>query len=175
MVLQRLFGLALLPYCGWLIGGYEFHLIDYVNLAVHEAGHVIFAPLGMSWHMAGGTLLQLLAPLAFVVSFLRRGRRFDAAVCGVWFAESLMYTAEYLGDARLMALPRVGGELHDWNWILAHWGLVPRCEDIASVLHGAAGVLALACVLAAGALAMRPRADDVRQPPAGCSADDALQ
>lgn len=154
MVIQRLFALALLPYCGWLIGAYEFHLIDNVNLAVHEAGHVIFAPLGMGWHMAGGTLLQLLAPLVFVCSFLRRGRRFDAAVCGLWFAESLMYTAEYLGDAYRMALPRVGGDLHDWNWILSHWGLVAQCEQIASVVQVLAGALALASVLAAGALSL---------------------
>ena len=154
-MLRLLSVVALLPYCAWLIGAYRFHFPDHVNLAVHEAGHLLFRPLGMVAHMAGGTLLQLLAPLAFVASFLCRGRRFDAAVCGLWFAESLMYTATYLGDAYLMALPRVGGELHDWNWLLSRWGLVHEAPAIGLGVHALAGVLAAGCVLAAGAVALR--------------------
>lgn len=145
-----LFLLALLPYCGWLVGAYEYHFPDHVNLAIHEAGHLLFRPFGMTLHMLGGTLLQLLVPLVFAASFALRRRRFDAAVCVFWFAESLMYTAAYLGDAYLMQLPRVGGELHDWNWMLSRLDLVRSCGTIATVVHVIASALAIGSLLAAG-------------------------
>lgn len=37
--------IALLPYSIWLIFAYEYHFIDGVNLAFHEAGHLLFIPL----------------------------------------------------------------------------------------------------------------------------------
>jgi len=158
IVLRLLLLAALLPYAVWLVGSYEYHLLDNVNLAVHEAGHVVFTPLGRTMHMVGGTLLQLLAPLAFVAHFLWKGRRFDAAVCGVWFAESLMYTAAYCGDAYLMQLPLVGGEIHDWNWMLSRLDLVRSAPAIAGGLH------ALACVVLVGALAAAARVTFAERP-----------
>ena len=151
MALPRLLLLlGLLPYCAWLVGAYEFHLVDQVNLAVHETGHLLFTPFGQMMHMLGGTILQLAAPLVFAGHFLVRGRRFDAAVCVLWFAESLMYTAVYLGDAYLMQLPRVGGDIHDWNWLLGRVGWLQACEEIALGLHVLASVLAVGSVLVAG-------------------------
>lgn len=135
MLLRLLLLLALLPYGAWLVTSYEYHLLDDVNLAIHEAGHLLFTPFGQTAHMLGGTLLQLGVPVVFAASFAWSGRRFDAALTGLWVAESLMYTAAYVGDAYLMRLPRVGGELHDWNWLLSRVGLVPSCEEIALGLH----------------------------------------
>lgn len=146
MVFRVLALIALLPYALWLALAYEYHALDHVNLAVHEAGHVLFTPFGMTWHFLGGTLLQLGMPLVFVLAFTAKRRPFDAAVCGVWFAESLMYTAWYLRDAYLMELPLVGGERHDWNWLLSRWGLVTHCETIATVLHTVATCLVLGAV-----------------------------
>jgi len=130
----------------WLALAYRFHALDHVNLAVHEAGHVLFTPFGQTAHFLGGTLLQLGAPLAFVLAFTVKRRPFDAAVCGLWFAESLMYTAWYVADAYLMQLPLAGGERHDWNWLLSRWGVVRECEALATVLHTTATVLALGAV-----------------------------
>jgi len=54
MTTLRLLYLALLlPYCGWLVGAYEYHLLDNVNLAIHETGLLLFTPLGQSMHMLG--------------------------------------------------------------------------------------------------------------------------
>jgi hypothetical protein len=146
MVLRVLALLALLPYALWLALSYEYHALDHVNLAIHEAGHVVFMPFGMTMHFLGGTLLQLAMPLAFVLAFTFKRRAFDAAVCVLWFAESLMYTAWYLRDAYLMQLPLVGGERHDWNWLLSRWGVVGHCEAIATGVHTVATVLALGAV-----------------------------
>jgi len=47
------------------------HFIIYnVNLVFHEAGHVIFIPLGRFMTILGGSLLQVLVPLLCTVAFL---------------------------------------------------------------------------------------------------------
>ena len=102
-------------------------------------------------------------PVALVVYFLRRGQRFDAAVCAVWVAESFMYMAEYLGDAQARRLPLVGGHIHDWHWLLTRAGLLEQCELIAAVLHGLACVGAIAATLWA-AYEVRPGQAPVGEP-----------
>src|SRR5262245_23264935 len=99
MLARRILAVALVPYALWLVFAYEYHFLDGVNLAFHEAGHLFLSPFGMVVHVLGGTLLQLAMPLVCAVHFLRQGQRFEPLVCGVWFGESLMYTALYMGDA----------------------------------------------------------------------------
>lgn len=41
-------------------------LTDYVNLAIHEGGHLLFRPFGDLLYFLGGSLTQVLLPLAFV-------------------------------------------------------------------------------------------------------------
>jgi len=147
MQARRILVAGLAVWVAWLVPGYRYHFIDGVNLAFHEAGHLLFGPLGPTLGVLGGTLGQLLVPLACGLDFLRRARRFEAAVCGVWLAESLMYTARYMGDARALALPLVGGHVHDWNWLLARSGLLHRCEALAAALHALASLLAVAALI----------------------------
>ena len=143
MIAKRLLVLALAPYVLWLVFAYEYHFLDGVNLAFHEAGHLFFGLLGRTLHFLGGTLGQLFFPAACIVHFLRRDRPFEAAVCAVWLGESGMYAAEYVADARVQALPLVGGHVHDWNWLLAHAGLLAHCEELARLLHLAASALVI--------------------------------
>ena len=145
-LLRRLAVLALAGYVLWLAFGYRYHFLDGVNLLVHEAGHVLFSPLGETMAVAGGTILQLSFPVAFVYSFWNRGQRFAAAVAGVWAAESLMYTATYLGDARLQELPLIGGHIHDWNYLLGQAGMLESAEALAVGLHIFASLVALSFV-----------------------------
>jgi len=151
MLFRRILAIALIPYAIWLVFSYRYHFIDNVNLLFHEAGHVIFGIFGQTMHFLGGTLGQLFFPAAFAVYFFMKDKRVDAMVCGVWLGESLMYAAEYLGDARAMALPLVGGHIHDWNWLLAKAGLLRQCEEIATAIHVVASLIVVACV----ALAVR--------------------
>ena len=46
---------------------YQWHLIDGVNLVIHEAGHLIFSPFGEFMTIAGGSLFQVIMPALFVV------------------------------------------------------------------------------------------------------------
>jgi hypothetical protein len=153
MAWQKLVVVALVPYVAWLVFAYHWHFLDGVNLLFHEGGHVVLLPFGQTLHMWGGTIGQLFFPAACAVHFWRRGREFEAWICGIWLAESTMYMAAYLADAKAMALPLVGGDVHDWHWILSRVGLVDWCGPIAMVIHGLASLGALGCLGMAGALA----------------------
>jgi hypothetical protein len=117
-----------------------YRLMDGVDLAIHEAGHVFFAPFGEFVGFLGGTLLQLLMPLAFFGHFLYRGDRFSAYVVLWWVAQSLWNVSVYVADARAQALPLVGGGEHDWAYILGRLDLLPHDTAIAGAVR-MAGVL----------------------------------
>jgi hypothetical protein len=96
-------------------------LLDSVNLAFHEAGHPIFGIFGETLGLYGGTLGQLVFPVAVTVSFWRREDLPGAALGAVWFLENGLNIARYMGDARAQELPLVGGGEHDWFNILSRW------------------------------------------------------
>ena len=148
MEFSRFLWVPLAGYVAWLVFAYDFHFLDYVNLAFHEAGHVFLAPFGATLGILGGTVGQLFFPLACMRYFARQGQRSSALVCGVWLAESAMYVAHYMADARDMRLPLVGGEIHDWHWLLGRAGWLGACETLASSLHALAGIFAIAAVAA---------------------------
>ena len=148
MDLSRLKWIPLAVYVAWLVIAYEFHFLDFVNLAFHEAGHIFLSPFGTTLGMLGGTIGQLVFPIACAIHFLRLGQLTSALVCGVWLAESLMYVAHYMADAREMTLPLVGGEIHDWNWLFGRLGWLEASEGLAAAVHVLASLLAVALVFA---------------------------
>ena len=88
-------------------------LLDSVDLAIHETGHLVFGPFGEVIGFAGGTLFQLIVPMAFVVYFFRRGDRHAATVPLWWVAQNCWNISVYVADARTQELPLVGGGEHD--------------------------------------------------------------
>ena len=140
---------VLLLYVVWLIFGYRYHFLDGINLALHEAGHIFFTPFGQTMHFLGGTIGQFVFPTLFVGYFWRRGQRFEAFVVLVWFAESMMYMANYIADARRMDLPLVGGGIHDWNWLLSRWGRLDQAEGLGTFFHVVASMIAIAALVLA--------------------------
>ena len=112
-----------------------FLLLDYVNLPIHEAGHLVFSPFGPTLGIWGGTLLQIIFPAVFFVYFALRADTAGAAFSAFWFGESLLYSSVYIGDARAMVLPLVGGGEHDWNIILSGLGALSSDRDIADVVR----------------------------------------
>lgn len=111
-----------------------FLLLDYVNLPIHEAGHLVFSPFGRTLSIWGGTLLQLIFPAVFCGYFALRGETAGTAFTAFWFGESLRYSSVYIGDARAMVLPLVGGGEHDWNTILGDLGLLGSDRTIADLV-----------------------------------------
>jgi hypothetical protein len=119
-----------------------FLLLDHVDLAIHEAGHVLFAPFGEFAGIAGGTILQLVVPAAFVLYFARTGQRYAAFIVLFWVAQSLHNVAVYMGDARAQLLPLVGGEyvIHDWAYMLSRLRLLQEDRALADAVKATAAL-----------------------------------
>lgn len=110
-------------------------LLDNVNLAIHETGHLVFAPFGDFMSLLGGTLFQLIMPGAFVAYFLRRGDGYAAGVVLWWVAQNFWNISVYAADARSRLLPLVGGGEHDWHHILLRLGLLQQDWLVAKLIH----------------------------------------
>ncbi len=110
------------------------HFIDAINLVIHEAGHPIFGFFGNFMGRIGGTLMQLLVPIAFVTYFWRRGDRYAAGLLLFWVGQNLINISIYARDAMVMQLPLLGGDAveHDWNAILGVLHLTPYTALIAN-------------------------------------------
>jgi hypothetical protein len=119
------------------VGESFLHLI---NLPFHEAGHVIFSPLGRFLQVLGGTLGQWLVPFIVLCAFLLKGNPFGAAVGLWWLGESFLDVAPYINDARAGQLPLLGGvtgseveDYHDWEVILTRLGWLQHDHLIARI------------------------------------------
>ncbi|MEO8563274.1 MAG: hypothetical protein ABI601_14415 [bacterium] len=123
-VVLALYGTYLLRHAG------EGSLLDSVDLAIHETGHIVFGPFGELIGFAGGTLMQLLMPLVFVVYFVRRKDQHAASVALWWVGQSCANVSVYAADARAESLPLVGGGEHDWAYLLASFGWLEHDQCI---------------------------------------------
>lgn len=124
---QRVIRVA--PEAAGLFGG--------ITLAFHELGHVLWSPLGEWFAVAGGSVTQLLVPIAACLVLRRQGDALGAIIPLFWLASSLGNLAAYIADARTLELPLVSigdGEevIHDWNYLLAHAGLLTREAQMAA-------------------------------------------
>ena len=140
-------------------------MFDGINLGIHEFGHAIFRPLGEWFHVAGGTLTQLAAPIATLFIFRKQKDYFGMTIALCWLATNLWGVSVYMGDARALALPLVapgmgmmpggdtsgaGGIIHDWNYLLGSPGLL-KYDTLLSGLLATSAVITMAIGLAAGA------------------------
>jgi hypothetical protein len=124
-------------------------LLDSVDLAIHETGHLVFGPFGEFIGFAGGTLMQLLMPAAFAVYFARRADRHSATVALWWVAQNLWDISVYVRDARSQDLPLVGGGEHDWAYLLGETNLLAHDQGIGRAVH-AIGVIVFVCAIVLG-------------------------
>jgi hypothetical protein len=110
--------------------------VDNINLPVHETGHLVFAPFGDTVQLLGGSILQLLFPLAFAAYFTMQ-RDEHAASIGIWWVgQNFVHISAYMADAQLMELPLVGGGEHDWNILFADWGVLTYATQYAQFARG---------------------------------------
>jgi len=118
-----------------------------INLGVHEMGHVIFGFAGEAVCIAGGTIVELAAPIICAVMFWRQPDYFALTFSGVWLAAGLYDVAVYAGDAQAMQLPLVsvgGGDVyHDWEYMLSKANLLPYCGQISWFIRALAIVVSL--------------------------------
>jgi hypothetical protein len=135
----------LLFVCAWI---FYHHLQDPtyggivkgLNLAIHEIGHVLFGFIGEFIGIAGGTILQLAAPLIAAWLFYRQRDFFAIAIALCWLGTSFFDVAVYAADARAGDLPLVGlgggDPEHDWFIMLAETDLLYHDQTIGSIFRG---------------------------------------
>lgn len=126
-------------------------LLDSVDLAIHETGHLVFGPFGDVIQFAGGTLFQLIVPSVFVWYFVRRRDLHAATVPLWWVAQNCWNISVYVRDARTQELPLVGGGEHDWAFLLGHFGLLAHDQGIGRAVH-AIGMLLCLTAIASGVI-----------------------
>jgi hypothetical protein len=130
-------------------------LLDAVDLAIHETGHLVFGPFGEVLGFAGGTLFQLIVPSAFVWYFFRRRDTHAATVPLWWIAQNLWNISVYVRDARVQELPLVGGGEHDWAFLLGRFGLLAHDQGIARGVHATGTLVYLVATVSGLLFAMR--------------------
>jgi hypothetical protein len=106
-------------------------ILDNANLAFHEAGHPLLGLFSNRAMVYGGTLGQLVFPIIVMVSFWARREAVSFGLAAVWLCENLWNVARYMADARVQALPLVGGGEHDWTEIFSRWGALNQDTSIA--------------------------------------------
>jgi hypothetical protein len=124
-----------------------FTLLDNVNLPIHETGHLVFAMFGEQITALGGTLFQLIVPLAFATSFALRGDRHAASIMLWWVGQNCCYIGVYMADAVVQELPLVGGGEHDWGFLFGEWNVLAYSERIGHDVRMAGGAIMLAATV----------------------------
>jgi len=135
-----------------------FLVVDYANLMIHEFGHTVFGWAGYYTQILGGTLLQLIVPLACALVFIRRGETTAVAVTAFWMFENLLYVAAYMADARRSAMPLVGSDESDWTILFTHWGVIHHDLAIAAWTRGVGWIGMLATMVWLAWMHVRSRA-----------------
>lgn len=118
---------------------------DFVNLMIHEAGHVLFSWAGHTIMLLGGTLAELIVPLVCAVGFLFQRQIYGFAFSVLWFFENFLYIGAYMADARTSALPLVNSDESDWTLLFTQWNVILYDQKIGNWfrLMGWLGMLAI--------------------------------
>ena len=115
---------------------------------LHEAGHLLFAPFGRIFTIAGGSFWQVAIPLIMAIVAVRQ-RSYWTSVYVALAGVHLVALNPYIYDAPYRSLPLLGGrkEGHDWYNLLIHWQNLDAAEDLAmaayivGILIGVAGII----------------------------------
>lgn len=129
---------------------YGSFLLDLVDLAIHETGHLVFMPFGQFMMVAGGTILQLVFPALFVAYFVWDHKYYSASIVLFWFGQSFFHVWIYAADAVVMQLMLTSGMtgseggFHDWNYMLDTLGLLWATPLVAGVFRAIGTIIIIA-------------------------------
>lgn len=123
------------------------HFIDFINLLIHEGGHGVFSIFGEFIYAAGGTIMQLLIPLLFVIVNVRTKYFILAQWSAIWLMQNMINVSVYMADARARVLPLLGGNKvrHDWTYLFNQMGVLEKDVLISQMVYWCSlGVLIVA-------------------------------
>ena len=138
--------------CAWFVFrvGQRPPGLTYMDIAVHETGHLLFRPFGELTMLVMGSGTQVLFPLVLAVFFLAVRRDLLAgAVLLAWAGEAAGDAAIYVVDAPRGELPLLGGAGEgDWTRILGpeHLSRMHLADEYARNLRVVGALLMVAAV-----------------------------
>jgi hypothetical protein len=119
--------------------------IHLMLLYVHEAGHFLFSPFGDMLRIMGGSLMQILAPVAWY--FVARREVSSLANVAIFFTGvSVVDVSLYVKDAEVLKLPLIGSlskAHHDWRNLLNQWEMVDYGHVFGEILFWSGMVLSV--------------------------------
>jgi hypothetical protein len=125
-------------------------IINTTFMQIHAVGHALFRVFGLTAAVAGGTMLQLLVPLALGLFFIHRRQPKGVALCLFFFFEQFLPIARYMADAQAQQLPLISigsyeSAIHDWNYLFSKLGLLPYDIVIANIFRsvGCVGMISV--------------------------------
>ena len=121
-------------------------ILDTIDLFIHEAGHFFMKPFGRFLYVLGGSLVQVLLPLALLIVTARKDIRQTPPVA-FWVGESMINVSIYIADAPYRKLKLIAsGLIHDWWWLLG--GDADIAEPLSWAVYGIGVLLCGASVVA---------------------------
>jgi hypothetical protein len=126
--------------------------LDFVDLPIHETGHLLFRLFGEFMMVAGGSLFQVIVPAVFVGYFVWSEKYYSAAIVLFWVGQSILNVWVYAADAVVMQLVLTSGftgtegSFHDWNYLLTETGLINSTKIVA----GSIRMIGTLVIIAAG-------------------------
>lgn len=116
-----------------------------ILLYIHEAGHLFFSVFGRTLTIMGGSLMQVLAPLAWYVTAKYEGSSLSRTAL-VFTGISIIDVSVYIKDAGMLQLPLIGGlskEHHDWANLMNDWGMIEQSYAVGELVYWLGAGLAL--------------------------------
>jgi hypothetical protein len=108
-------------------------VIDTIDLFIHETGHLLFSIFGRFIGFLGGSLFQVIIPVATVIVFARSTLR-SIPFTLYWTGQSMVNVSIYIGDAPYLKLRLISkAAIHDWRWLLNRTEMMEYAGDIAGV------------------------------------------
>lgn len=127
--------IALLGFFPFVRGG-RVPILGFVDLAVHEAGHVFFLWAPTDVMLAMGNGFQALMPLVVAGAFILQHRDLAGGAVGLaWCASALQDASIYIADAPVRRLPLLGPEdSHDWWQLLGAHGMLDKADELSRIV-----------------------------------------
>jgi hypothetical protein len=145
-------GLAWCALYGWfsIVRGGDVPVLWFMQLAVHEVGHRVFAPFGDYTMYLMGSGSEILVPLLIGIGcIVWRSKRdlIAAGMCGAVAAGAFVHTAAYMADAPRGEMTLIGGGESDWLIIFdRYWDALYKADVYAARMRTAGLVVWLASV-----------------------------
>ena len=121
--------------------------LTYVNLGLHELGHMLTYSTSDLTNSLAGPIAQVAIPAAARHLLLLAPRRLgrSPASCLVWAATSALEVSLYVADAPTQTLDLLGDDKHDWAFILGPDGydVMEKAPSLADTIRDGATIAAV--------------------------------